>query len=197
MAILKRDFIQACPGSKHVETIHQPVATPKCFSFTQHPRCRKARLEKDSSFEEGGAHWPMWAIHLEGAMGASQSVLMFKLAASGESLTAQSGLALVGEYLRAMGIGGLIHHELPGPGSAAGYGPSVHVLARVLMLAGGGRTLEDLRVLRGDEGLRSLLRLDEMPSSDATGDWLRRMGGKESGVDETCCKCGVSQGKLA
>jgi hypothetical protein len=52
------------------------------------------------------------------------------------------------------------------------------------MLAGGGRTLEDLRVLRGDEGLRSLLRLDGMPSSDATGDWLRRMGagkGKANG----------------
>jgi hypothetical protein len=49
------------------------------------------------------------------------------------------------------------------------------------MLAGGGRTLEDLRVLRNDEGLRSLLELEEMPSSDATGDWLRRMGVKESG----------------
>jgi hypothetical protein len=41
--------------------------------------------------------------------------------------------------------------------------------------------LEDLRVLRGDGGLRSLLRLNEMPSSDATGDWLRRMGAEESG----------------
>ena len=43
------------------------------------------------------------------------------------------------------------------------------------MLAGGGRTLEDLRALRDDEGLRALLlQLEEMPSSDATGDWLRR-----------------------
>jgi hypothetical protein len=49
------------------------------------------------------------------------------------------------------------------------------------MLAGGGRTLGDLRALRGDDGLRSLLHLNEMPSSDATGDWLRRMGSKESG----------------
>ena len=113
-------------------------------------------------------------------MGASQTVLPFKLAATDESLTAQSGLALYGEYLRAMSVGVLIDHELPGPGSAAGYSPSVHVLPLVLMLAGGGRTLEDLRVLRGDEGLRSLLHLDEMPSSDATGDWLRRMGAKES-----------------
>jgi hypothetical protein len=70
----------------------------------------------------------MWAIHLEGAMGASQTVLPFKLAASDESLTAQSGLALYGEYLRAMGVSGLIDHELPGPGSAAGYSTSAHVL---------------------------------------------------------------------
>jgi hypothetical protein len=123
----------------------------------------------------------MRAIHLEGAMVASQTVLPFKLAASAESLTAQSGLALYGEYLGAMCVCGLMDHELPSPGSAAGYSPSVHVLPLVLMLAGGGRTLEDLRALRGDDGLRSLLHLDEMPSSDATGDWLRRMGAKESG----------------
>jgi hypothetical protein len=50
-------------------------------------------------------------------------------------------------------------------------------LPRVLMLSGGRRTLEDLRVLRSDEGLRCLLQLKEMPiqlkempSSDAAGD---------------------------
>jgi hypothetical protein len=80
-----------------------------------------------------------------------------------------------------MGICSLIDRELPRPGSAAGFNPSAHVLPLVLMLAGGGRTLEDLRVLRHDEGPGSLLKLEEMPSSDATGAWLRRMGGKESG----------------
>ena len=109
-------------------------------------------------------------------MGSLQTVLPFKLAATDESLTAHGGLALFGEYLRAMGVGSLLDHELPGPGSAAGYDPSAHALPLVLMLAGGGRTLEDLRVLRNDKGLRALLQLEEMPSSDATGDWLRRMG---------------------
>ena len=113
-------------------------------------------------------------------MGPSQTVLPFKLAATDESLTAHGGLALFGEFLHAFGLCGLIDHELPAPGSAAGYSPSAHVLPLVLMLAGGGRTLEDLRVLRHDEGLRCLLQLKEMPSSDATGDWLRRMGAKES-----------------
>ena len=115
-------------------------------------------------------------------MGSSQTVLSFQLAGTDKSLTAQGGLALFGEYLHGFGVGGLIDRELPAPGSAAGYSPSLHVLPLVLMLAGGGRTLEDLRVLRRDEGLRALLpQLNEMPSSDATGDWLRRIGAKESG----------------
>ncbi len=115
-------------------------------------------------------------------MGSSQTVLSFQLAGTDESLTAQGGLALFGEYVHGFGVGDLIDRELPAPGSAAGYSPSVHVLPLVLMLAGGGRTLEDLRVLRRDEGLRALLpQLNEMPSSDATGDWLRRLGAKESG----------------
>ena len=115
-------------------------------------------------------------------MATLQTVLPFKLAATDESLTAHGGLALVGEYLRAMGVAGLIDHELPRPGSAAGYKPSAHVLPLILMLAGGGRTLEDLRVLRNDEGLRCLLQLNDMPSSDATGNWLRRMGVQEFGA---------------
>jgi len=112
-------------------------------------------------------------------MGSLQTVLPFKLAATDESLTAHGGLALFGEYLGATGVAGLIDHELPGPRSAAGYAASAHALPLALMLAGGGRTLEDLRVLRDDAGLRALLLLEEMPSSDATGDWLRRMGARE------------------
>ena len=126
-------------------------------------------------------------------MGSLQTGLPFKLAATDESLTAHSGLALIGEYLRAMGVHELIDHELPRPGSAAGYEPSAHVLPLVLMLAGGGRTLEDLRVLRNDEGLRALVQLEDMPSSDATGDWLRRMGAQElsAGKSETNGSAGL------
>ncbi len=95
-------------------------------------------------------------------------------------ITAWSGLALYGEYLGAMGFRGVLDHEPPGPVGALGYSLSVHVPPRVLILADDRRTLEDLGVLGGDEGLPSLLRLDEMPSSDARGDWRRRMGAKES-----------------
>ncbi len=119
---------------------------------------------------------------------ATQTVLPFKLAATDESLTAQAGLALFGEYYAAMGIGYLVDHELPKPGSAAGYDPSAFAAPLILMLHGGGRTLEDLREVRSETGLRTVLRLAEMPSSDATGDWLRRMGDKgQEGLQRVNC----------
>lgn len=61
-------------------------------------------------------------------MGAAQTVLSFQLARTDETLTTQGGLALFAEYLHGFRVGALIDRELPSPGSAAGCGPSVHVL---------------------------------------------------------------------
>ena len=72
---------------------------------------------------------------------------------------------------------------MPKPGSKRGYGAVQHVLPFVLMLTGGGRALEDLRMIHADRALRSLLHLDHLPSSDAAGDWLRRTGEGLTGLD--------------
>ena len=105
-----------------------------------------------------------------------QTVLPFKLAATEDSITAHAGLALLGEFAEGIGLERELDRRLPEPGSAAGYRPSQFVLPLVLMLNGGGQSLEDLRELREDEGLRRLLEWEEVPASDTTGDWLRRMG---------------------
>jgi len=106
-----------------------------------------------------------------------QTVLPFKLAATEDWITAHAGLSLLGEFARGIGLERELDRRLPAPGSAPGYRPSQFVLPLVLMLNGGGRSLEDLRELREDEGLRKLLEWEEIPASDTTGDWLRRMGG--------------------
>jgi hypothetical protein len=49
------------------------------------------------------------------------------------------------------------------------------------MLQGGGRSLEDLRELKDEEGLMELIGRDEIPEPDTVGDWLRRMGDPKSG----------------
>ena len=75
-----------------------------------------------------------------------------------------------------LGLNKALDRYLPGPGSGAGYLVSEHVFPIVLMLNGGRRSLEDSREIREDVGLREILPLMRMPSTDATGDWLRRNG---------------------
>jgi len=89
-----------------------------------------------------------------------------------------AGLALMGEF-----AGGLkllksvpINRDLPKPKSGAGYNPSEYIFPLILMLNGGGRSLKDTRQIRTNEGLREVLPLKRIPSTDAIGDWLRRIG---------------------
>jgi hypothetical protein len=71
---------------------------------------------------------------------------------------------------------GVVDWDLSRPGSGAGYKASEYVFPLVLMFNGGGCSLEDMRVIQADKGLREVLPLDRVPSSDATADWLQRMG---------------------
>jgi hypothetical protein len=109
-----------------------------------------------------------------------QTLLPFKLEATKERLTAHGGLALMAEFNHGLGLRTLTDQFLPPPGSNRGYDPSVMVDSLVLMLQGGGRSLEDLRELKLEEGLMKLIGLDEIPEPDTAGDWLRRMGDPKS-----------------
>ena len=103
-----------------------------------------------------------------------QTVLPFKLKTTSDQITSRAGLALVGEFARALDLPRALDEHLPKPGSGSGYRASEQVIPLLLMLTGGGRSLEDLREIRTDTALRELLLMHRMPSSDATGDWLRR-----------------------
>src|SRR5579863_3667701 len=47
--------------------------------------------------------------------------------------------------------------------------------------AGRGRSLEDLRELKGERALMKLIGREQVPDADSVGDWLRRMGDPEKG----------------
>lgn len=114
--------------------------------------------------------------HQRGEIIMTQTVLPFKLGITEEKLTAHAGLAIFGEFIHATGMLTEVDKALKGPGSGAGYKPSQYVEPLMLMIQGGGRALEDLRVIRNDAALCELMGIEEMPSSDAVGDWLRRRG---------------------
>ena len=110
-----------------------------------------------------------------------QTVFGFKLERTEETLTAQGGLALLAEFNHGLGVCGLADRYLPGPGSNRGYAPSVFVDRLILMLQGGGRSLEDLRELRREAGVLRLLGREALPDPDTLGDWLRRRGDPRTG----------------
>ena len=111
-----------------------------------------------------------------------QTVLPFKLEATNDTMTSQAGLVLFGEFLHSLDLKTEIDRAFGAPGSGAGYPASAYVLPLLLMLHGGGRSLSDLRMIARDAGLLSLLGIDAVPSTDAFGRWLRRMGGKGPGL---------------
>jgi hypothetical protein len=107
---------------------------------------------------------------------------IYEIEATDEPLIARGGLVLPYEMARAIKLPQIIDREMPAAGSGHGYQPSQFVMPLILMLHGGGKTLEDLRELKGEISLRKLLDLDEMPASCTVGDWLRRTGNEKHGL---------------
>jgi hypothetical protein len=105
-----------------------------------------------------------------------QAVLDFKIESTEEELTAHGGLVLLAEYNHGLGLRQLSDRYLPAPGSNRGYAPSAFVESLVLLLQGGGQTLEDLRELEQEAVLMELVGREVIPDPDTLGDWLRRMG---------------------
>jgi len=98
-----------------------------------------------------------------------QSIFSFKIETTKERLTAHGGLALMAEFNHGIGLRELTDRYLPTPGSNRGFNPSEIVDAVVLMLQGGGRSLEDLRELKNEEGLMKLIGRDEIAEPDTVG----------------------------
>ena len=89
-------------------------------------------------------------------------------------LPARAVLAVIQELALSLGVVETIARELPAPGSNRGFRPEEYVMPLVLMFCGGGRTMEEIREIEQDQGLRSLCQYERIPSPDAIGQWLRK-----------------------
>ncbi len=74
-----------------------------------------------------------------------------------DTLTARAGLPLVLETLRALGVAEVIDEAVPVRQRASGYTETEKVEALVLLLAAGGTCLDDIEVLKADQGLTRLV----------------------------------------
>lgn len=106
----------------------------------------------------------------------AQTLLNFSIASTDERLTSRSGEILFGEYLKAIGVDKLCDTYLPQPGSNRGYTPFNFIQPLLLMLHSGGRSLDDLRIIQSDTAMKEVLHINNVPTADGTGKWLKRHG---------------------
>jgi len=106
----------------------------------------------------------------------AQTVLNFSIASTDERLTSRSGEIVFAEYLKSIGVDKLCNIHLPQPQSNSDYAPFSFIQPLLLMLHGGGRSLDDMRMIQTDKAMKEVLHIKNVPTVDGTGKWLKRHG---------------------
>jgi hypothetical protein len=105
--------------------------------------------------------------------------IILKLEHSDDLLTHKTGLILLNEFWKKTNLSNRIDSSLGNPGSNRGFKSSVYVKTIVELILDGGEHLEDVKKLESDTGYKKLIGIQKYPTSDAIGDWLRRLGSED------------------
>ena len=103
-------------------------------------------------------------------------ILPYQLDTTNDLLTSRAGLLSIAELMNSLGLADCVDSCFPAPGSNRGFKPSVFMETLILMQHEGGFHLDDVRYLREDEALRTVLGLEKIPQAVSLGNWLRRTG---------------------
>jgi len=115
----------------------------------------------------------------------TQTILNFKLESANEKLTPRTGVVIFGEYLKGMSFEKLCNTNLLLAKHPNGYKPFEFIYSLILMLHSGGRFLDDIREIRADKALGTLLKMKNIPTASAISKYLRKYGTKsEKGIRE-------------
>jgi len=103
-----------------------------------------------------------------------------KVSRSKEKLSNRIGLPLIEEIIIQLKVRDLIDKLFPKGGSNRAIKASDYITTLMYMFIDGAVHLEDVNHLHNDEAFQEMLKEMKLPSSDAIGDWLRRVGSKET-----------------
>ena len=105
-----------------------------------------------------------------------QTILNFKLESTNESLTPRTGVVILGEYLKGMNLERLCNENLPKAKRNNGYSAFEFIYPLILMLHSGGRFLDDIREIKADKALATLLKIKNIPTANAFSKYLCKHG---------------------
>lgn len=105
-----------------------------------------------------------------------QTLLNFHIETTKENLTPRTGVAIFGEYLKGLNFENLCNREIQNSLHHKAYNPFEFIYPLILMLHSGGRVLDDIREIRLDKALRTLLKIENIPTASAVTKYLHRHG---------------------
>jgi hypothetical protein len=112
-----------------------------------------------------------------------QTILKFGLESTNEKLTPRTGIAILGEYLKGMKLESLCNTNIPLAKHPNGYSPFEFIYPLILMLHSGGRVLDDIKEIRLDTALSTLLKMKNIPTASAFTKYFHKHGLKgETGI---------------
>ena len=100
----------------------------------------------------------------------------YKLESTHEKLTPRTGVAILGEYLKGMNLQALCNDNIPKAKHNNGYSAFEFIYPLILMLHSGGRFLDDIREIKVDKALTTLLKIKNIPTSNAISKYLVKHG---------------------
>jgi len=105
-----------------------------------------------------------------------QSILNFSLETTNEKLTPRTGAVIFGEYLKGLNLKTLCNNEIETSKHHKAYNAFDYIYPIILMQHVGGRVISDINEIRMDEALKTILKIDTMPTADAVIKFLHKMG---------------------
>ena len=109
----------------------------------------------------------------------------YKISTTKDKSASRSGLAVLAEPVRKLGLDSHFERPVPGPGSSRGLRSGAYLTTFMLMMHEGSRHPGGVAQLREERPLLELLGIRRLPGDDALGRWLRRC---EKSSAESACK---------
>ena len=106
------------------------------------------------------------------------TILPYLIEQTKEKLTDRGCLAIVDEFITGIGLETQIKDTFPQPGSGRGIPGFDYIRSLLFHFIDGGRYLEDIYDIKNDKGFCELIKMANIPTPGAVGNWLRRSGDK-------------------
>ena len=108
--------------------------------------------------------------------------LPYKLSTTNDQLTSRAGLLTVALMIEQLGLSKLLDQAFPEPKSNRAISAASYFETLILMQHQGLFHLDDVKHLHQDQALSQVLGIDCIPKASALGNWLRRMGKSQLGL---------------